>query len=268
MAKRAAFPFSFFFVPIRENSMNRLSLYLAGGAVLMLAGVASSKPIDRRAYDVLQIAKAVAARDNDKQLSDKQLQSVLEASQVDSPIVRMAAAYALAFTDSDLAKKALAALAGSDDPDVAGVAGFSLLIRQTSILKGQELLSVLSFRLGESRQPWARTLLISKLGDQFKGLATPLFLTALETEKDSLVRTELLFQIACYGNSAQLKGVKLLLDKKQTGTAAGFDETTESFLNAVSRSPLERNAAIPFSAFLREIIDTRIKAIGPDPRPK
>lgn len=219
--------------------MNCLTICLTGGAVLMFAQLAGSKPLDRRAHDVLEIAKAVATDTNKRGLSPTELQQVLEATRTDSTIVRMAAAYALAFTDSSSGKKALAGLAASKDDEVAGVADFSVLRKQTSHLIGQELLSVLSFRLGRSQRPWTRALLVSWLADQFKGATTRLFIEALETENDSLVRAELLFQIACYGSRDQLATVKALLDRGHGELDGSFDES-EFFLDRVSMGPIQR----------------------------
>jgi hypothetical protein len=110
--------------------MSHLSIVLAGGAILMFADLASSKPLDRRAHDILEIAELVTKNTNRRELSETELQRVLEGSQTDSGYVRMAAAYALAFTGSDSGKKALAHLAASNDDDVAGVADFAVLLRE------------------------------------------------------------------------------------------------------------------------------------------
>ncbi len=242
--------------------MRRLSMYFAVGAVLILVGQVLSTPMDRRAYDILEMVKGVLARDTDKQLSQTELASVLKASEIDSAVVRMAAAYALAFTDSEVGKKALGVLKKSNVPGVAGVAEFSVLRNQAAHLKGQKLLAVLSFRLGQSKRPWARTLLVSRLGDEFKGSTTPLFMAALEGEENALVRAELFFQIACHGNRDQLAKARLLLKQEKVDPARAFHESRSSFLNAVCRNPTQRT---DLPAFIERLIESRMKATATVP---
>jgi len=106
----------------------------------------------------------------------------------------------------------------------------------------------MSYELGRSKRPWTRILLVSYLGDEFKKASTPLFLMTIEKETDPLVRAEMLFQIACYGNEAQLSAAKSFIDRQPSKSIENFYESTSCFLDAVSLNP-DKRLIIPLKAF-------------------
>lgn len=226
-------------------------------AAFMLSGIAFCKPPDTRAADVLGIVKIILAREKDRLLSQTELDSVVNASKVDNAAVRMAAAYALSFSDSDTGKKVLAVLRGDADAGVAGVAEFAVIRKHTSMLSQDERLAVMSFKLGCANTAWTRALIVTSLGEEFKGTVAPLFLSALEKEKDPLVRAEIFFQIAGHGNKDQLKMIESVLAKEKQETATAFNETTVFFLNAISRGRNDRKPLVSTSEFLKDVTDAR-----------
>ena len=226
-----------------------------------------AKPIDGRAASVLQVIKKILEQGpSEHHMSEEELTYILEASEVDSIDVRMAAAYALVFSDSENGNKALQTLIAGQHHSVAGVAGFSMIYKQAEVLKKPERLMLLSYWLGSSNQPWTRTLLASCLGDDFQKAATPMFLAALGPEKDPLVRAELLFQIVSYGDSSQLKLATALLEKEKESTAGAFTESVVFFLNAISQNPIDRESTTPIQGFLRDALKSRLQPtnLGPE----
>lgn len=224
-------------------------------SILILSAIVCAAPLDRRAYNILEMVKGDLVLNGAKQLTEQQIRSAVEASESESVQVRMAAAYALAFIDSEAGENALNGLVASPDPRVAGIAAFSKLRKHTGHLKKQELVAVLSFELGQSPQPWTRALLVSLLGDNFEGDVVPLFIVILKQEKESLVREELLFQIACHGDANQLKEAIVFLQEMSVLDRA-FASFERDFLNGVAQNPIKRS---PMPGALQALIESRLK---------
>lgn len=235
-----------------------LLVLLAVGAVP--AKLALGLPLDRETVDLVKMVDAGRPQGKVHLLTDANLAHVIRASESDNVPLRAAAAYALAFTDSDAGVSALRALQSDKFELVAGVAEFSILRRETLPLKREELLGVFSFRLGSSARPFARVMLANWLGEEFKASSVPLLLAALQKEGHRFVRAEMAFQIASHGDLAQLKAAQLLLE--QDSRAVAFhDEALTQFLDQVSRSPTKR-PLVP----LRLFIESRMRAISATPR--
>lgn len=208
--------------------------------VLLLMEPVLSTPIDRRAYDILETVKNISMRDGGGGLDEHQMAAVVEGSESDNLEVRMAAAYALAFAESELALKKLESLRISSEPRVAGVAAFAMLRKQVLKFEKQGHMAVLAYNLGSSEQPWTRALLVAWLGETFKGDVVPLFLAVLNYEKDPLVRAELCFQVALVCDGDQCEKLNAIMSREKIDSTKGFGEFETSFLNAVSHSPVKR----------------------------
>ncbi len=236
--------------------LGRLSMLVA---IFALATVAVCSPMDRRAYDILELVSRFSTQEGGRELSDDELTAVVTGGTSDNLQVRMAAAYALAFTEKDAGTNALAKLAKDTSPAVAGVAEYALFLKQSVHLEKRELFAVLSYRLGASMLPWSRTLLVSKLGDEFKSSAIPMFLVALETQADELTRAEIYFQIANHGNRVQLAAISTLLKDEKQDPARAFRAGQGDFLNRVSSNPRKR-AFLP--GFLEMLIELRLEELA------
>jgi len=248
--------------------MKRAACALAMAAIAtMLPEAALCKPPDERAAKVLSIVKEVQRSGDERMLSEAELEVVLQAGSVDNPTVRMSAAYATLFTVAEAGQRALNRLRNDSDAGVVGVVEYVALQKRVSAMAANERLAMLSFALGDAKQSWAGTLIISSLGDKYRDVVVPMFLLALEKEKNALVRAEMLFQAVTYGNDKQLKAVtKLLAEEKQHAANYSFAESTVFFLNAVSKSPYDRRAMIPLRSVLSDVINARMKKKEPQKR--
>ncbi len=233
------------------------SICVAVGAFVILNTIAIAEPMDRRAYDLLQIVKTIADR-SDQQLTSTEVDAAVSACEVASVQTRMAAAYLLAFTDVPAGTNALSVLTTNSSPEVAGVAKFSVLRKQLVPLNDKELLSDMGVRFSKIQHPWTRTLAVSWLGDRLKDGAVPFFLAALENEKDGLPRAELFFQIATYGNLEELAKACSILKQTQGKPDGVFHESGATFLNMVSSSPSKR---APMPGVLKSMIESRMKKL-------
>jgi CMP-N-acetylneuraminic acid synthetase len=215
-------------------------------------------PLDAQAADILTIVRTVQARGNDAQLSPAELKAVLVVTDTDNVVVRMAAAYALAFTDAEEGQQALDKLREDKKADVVSVARFATLLKQALDLNSEERLSLLSFQLAKSDGQWFRTLLVARLGDEYRDSIVPMLLAALEVEKDPLVRTEMFFQAASYGNQQQLNEINVLLQREKKNPATAYHEAVCTFLNMVSTNKNTRDV-LPDA--MKRLIESRLKAM-------
>lgn len=233
-------------------------LCLALGLIIITCTAVYSEPLDRNASDILKTVRTVQLHSKTPKLSQEELKSIMAAGEADSVVVRMAVAYALAFTDAKDGKQALEKLGEDKDADVASVAEFSTFLNGALDLNSEERLSLLSFRLAQSDRRWLRTLLVARLGDEYKANVVPMLLAALKGEKDPLVRTEMFFQAALYGNQQQLKEIDTMLQHEKKDSSAVYHEATCMFLNAVSTNKNERDS---LPGRINRLVESRLKAM-------